>query len=113
MLDILDKELEKRGHYFVRYADDCNIYVASKRAGERVFASIRKFLESKLRQKVNSEKSAVDYHAKRTFLGFVIGIGKGKPLWLSPRTKHKTKRTNQAIDEAFLGNIYGRQNQET
>jgi RNA-directed DNA polymerase len=60
ILDDLDKELEKRGHRFVRYADDCNIYVRSRRAGERVMRSIRRFLEEKLSLGVNEEKSAVD-----------------------------------------------------
>jgi group II intron reverse transcriptase/maturase len=70
MLDDLDKELEKRGHRFVRYADDCNIYVRSRRAGERVMRSIRRFLEEKLSLGVNEEKSAVDRPWKRKFLGF-------------------------------------------
>ncbi|MEM7533246.1 MAG: reverse transcriptase domain-containing protein [Chloroflexota bacterium] len=55
VLDELDRELEKRGHSFVRYADDCNIYVSSKRAGERVLESTRRFVEKKLRLKVNEE----------------------------------------------------------
>ena len=59
MLDDLDKELERRGHKFCRYADDCNIYVHSERAGERVMQSIKEFLETKLRLKINSAKSAV------------------------------------------------------
>lgn len=70
VLDELDKELESRGHRFVRYADDCNIYVKSKRAGERTLASIQRFIEGKLRLKVNEEKSAVDRPWKRKFLGF-------------------------------------------
>ena len=70
VLDELDKELEGRGHRFVRYADDCNIYVKSKRAGERTMASIQRFIEGKLRLKVNEEKSAVDRPWKRKFLGF-------------------------------------------
>ena len=57
MLDVLDKELERRGHKFVRYADDCNVYVASKRAGDRVMEAITKFLERKLKLRVNKEKS--------------------------------------------------------
>ncbi len=69
-LDELDKELEKRGHKFVRYADDCNIYVKSKRAGERTMASVQRFIEGKLRLKVNEKKSAVDRPWKRKFLGF-------------------------------------------
>jgi RNA-directed DNA polymerase len=59
LLDDLDKELERRGHRFCRYADDCNIYVRSQAAGERVMASVVAFLESKLRLKVNRAKSAV------------------------------------------------------
>ncbi len=59
MLDDLDKELERRGHRFCRYADDCNIYVGSQKAGERVLASVTRFLESRLKLKVNTEKSAV------------------------------------------------------
>lgn len=70
VLDELDKELEKRGHKFVRYADDCNIYVKSKRAGERTMASVQQFIEGKLRLKVNEKKSAVDRPWKRKFLGF-------------------------------------------
>ena len=60
ILDDLDKELEKRGHSFVRYADDCNIYVRSRKAGDRVMQSLTKFVEGKLKLKVNREKSAVD-----------------------------------------------------
>lgn len=70
MLDELDKELEKRGHKFVRYADDCNIYVKTKKAGLRVKNSITTFIEKKLKLKVNEEKSAVDRPWKRKFLGF-------------------------------------------
>ncbi len=70
VLDELDKELESRGHRFVRYADDCNIYVKSKRAGERTLASIQRFIEGNLRLKVNEKKSAVDRPWKRKFLGF-------------------------------------------
>ena len=70
MLDVLDKELEKRGHHFVRYADDCNIYVRSQRAGERVLAGIEKFLAKRLKLKVNKAKSAVAKPSVRKFLGF-------------------------------------------
>ncbi|SFX20367.1 group II intron reverse transcriptase/maturase [Thermoactinomyces sp. DSM 45891] len=70
MLDILDKELENRGHKFVRYADDCNVYVRTRKAGERVKQSITQFIEQQLRLKVNQEKSAVDRPWKRKFLGF-------------------------------------------
>jgi RNA-directed DNA polymerase len=70
MLDDLDKELEKRGLSFCRYADDCNIYVRSERAGLRVMDSITTFLESRLKLKVNREKSAVARPCERKFLGF-------------------------------------------
>lgn len=70
VLDELDRELEKRGHRFVRYADDCNIYVGSKRAAERVMVSISSTIEKKLRLQVNKEKSAVDLAVRRQFLGF-------------------------------------------
>ena len=70
VLDELDKELESRGHRFVRYADDSNIYVRSRRAGERTMKSIQYFIESKLRLKVNEGKSAVARPWERKFLGF-------------------------------------------
>jgi RNA-directed DNA polymerase len=69
LLDDLDKELERRGHRFCRYADDCNIYVRSQAAGERVMASVTAFLEGKLRLKVNQRKSAVAAVGERQFLG--------------------------------------------
>jgi RNA-directed DNA polymerase len=70
LLDEFDKELERRGHRFVRYADDCNAYVRSKTAGERVMASVTRYLEKRLRLTVNAAKSAVDRPWNRTFLGF-------------------------------------------
>ena len=70
LLDELDKELEKRGHTFCRYADDCNVYVRSRRAGERVLASLRQFLEKRLKLRVNIAKSAVDRPWRRKFLGY-------------------------------------------
>ncbi|MDN3436842.1 group II intron reverse transcriptase/maturase [Planococcus sp. APC 3900] len=70
VLDELDKELEKRGHSFVRYADDCNIYVKTPKAGNRVMKSVTSFIEGKLKLKVNTSKSAVDRPWKRKFLGF-------------------------------------------
>ncbi|PYP83351.1 MAG: group II intron reverse transcriptase/maturase [Blastocatellia bacterium AA13] len=72
LLDELDKELERRGHKFCRYADDCNVYVKSRSAGERVKESITRFLEKRLRLKVNEEKSAVDRPWKRKFLGYTM-----------------------------------------
>ena len=70
VLDELDDELSRRGHRFVRYADDCNIYVSSERAGKRVMTSIVRFIESRLRLKVNAAKSAVARPEERHFLGF-------------------------------------------
>jgi RNA-directed DNA polymerase len=72
VLNDLDKELERRGHRFCRYADDCNIYVRSRRAGERVMASVSRFLTNRLRLKVNEAKSAVARPEERKFLGFSI-----------------------------------------
>ena len=72
MLTEFDKELEKRGHKFCRYADDCNIYVKSKKAGERVMGNVTEFLEGKLKLKVNRDKSAVDRPWRRKFLGFTF-----------------------------------------
>lgn len=70
ILDVLDKELERRGHRFVHYADDCNIYVRTVRAGERVMASVTRYLEKNLKLKVNKSKSAVAAPNTRKFLGF-------------------------------------------
>jgi RNA-directed DNA polymerase len=72
LLDGLDKELERRGHRFVRYADDCNIYVKSARAGQRVLTSVTRFLARRLKLTVNAAKSAVDRPWRRTFLGFTF-----------------------------------------
>jgi RNA-directed DNA polymerase len=73
LLDRLDKELERRGHRFARYADDCNIYVRSQRAGARVMESVSRYLRVKLKLKVNEAKSAVARPRTRSFLGFSIG----------------------------------------
>jgi group II intron reverse transcriptase/maturase len=70
VLTELDRKLEERGHRFVRYADDCNIYVKSERAAKRVLTSTKRFVERRMRLKVNEEKSAVDLAVKRQFLGF-------------------------------------------
>src|SRR5260221_6779340 len=70
VLDELDRELSERGHRFVRYADDANIYVRSERAGQRVMASVTDFIERRMRLKVNAAKSAVARPEKRHFLGF-------------------------------------------
>lgn len=72
VLDELDRELEQRGHRFVRYADDCNIYVRSEEAGHRVMGSIKRFIEKRLRLEVNAEKSAVARPEERHFVGFSL-----------------------------------------
>jgi group II intron reverse transcriptase/maturase len=94
VLDELDRELERRGHRFVRYADDCNIYVASERAGHRVMASISRFIEKRLRLKVNREKSAVARPSMRHFVGFSLqGSRTGKAtVRLSKRTIARVRR---------------------
>ncbi len=80
-LDDLDHELERRGHRFVRYADDCNIYVRTERAGKRVMENITRYISKKLKLRVNKEKSAVDKVARRKFLGFsVVWSRTTKPL---------------------------------
>lgn len=76
VLDELDKELEARGHQFTRYADDCNIYLKSERAGQRVMSSVSRFITRRLKLKVNTEKSAVDRPQNRKFLGFSFTGGK-------------------------------------
>lgn len=91
MLNDLDHELTQRGHAFARYADDCNIYVSSKRAGQRVYASITKFIEERLKLKVNEQKSAVDYPSKRKFLGFSFTGGTEVKLRIAHKTKTKFK----------------------
>jgi group II intron reverse transcriptase/maturase len=76
LLDEVDKELEKRGHSFVRYADDCNVYVRSKRAGERVMGLLRR-LYSRLKLRINEAKSAIDWAKNRKLLGYSFWIGPG------------------------------------
>lgn len=85
VLDELDRELERRGHRFVRYADDSNIYVRSQRAGERVLESITRFLTTKLKLKVNQAKSAVAQPKERKFLGFSFTGGKDARRRIAPK----------------------------
>jgi group II intron reverse transcriptase/maturase len=96
VLDELDKELEKRGLKFVRYADDCNIYVRSKRAGLRVMESITSFIENKLKLKVNREKSSVDRPWRRKFLGFSFTSGRDPKVRVA---KESLKRLKQRMRE--------------
>ncbi|KOP65381.1 DNA polymerase [Bacillus sp. FJAT-18019] len=91
LLDDLDQELTKRGLRFVRYADDCNIFVASKRAGERVMKSVTHFVEGKLKLKVNRDKSAVDRPWNRKFLGFSFLSNKEATIRLAPKTISRFK----------------------
>lgn len=90
VLDELDQELTQRGHRFCRYADDCNIYVRSRRSGERVLASVRHFLESRLRLKVNESKSTVARPEERKFLGFSIA-NDGSQRQIAPKAIQKFK----------------------
>lgn len=86
LLDDLDKELERRGHTFCRYADDCNIYVSSQRAGQRVMDSISRFLKGTLKLKVNPTKSAVERPWKRKFLGFSLSLERMSRIRVAPES---------------------------
>lgn len=97
VLDELDKELEKRGHSFVRYADDCNIYVATKRSGERVMESISTFIEKKLKLKVNKDKSAVNRPSKRSFLSYTVTVHHDPKLRIDPLAVDRFKKRIKAI----------------
>jgi RNA-directed DNA polymerase len=111
LLDELDKELERRGHCFCRYADDCNIYVKSEEAGKRVMESVTRFLEDTLRLKVNREKSCVAKVSERKFLGYRIYSG-GR-LTIAPQSikkfkekiREKTKRWVAKPVEKVIGSI--------
>jgi RNA-directed DNA polymerase len=98
LLDDLDKELEKRGHTFCRYADDCNIYVGSQRAGERVMNTLTRFLREKLKLKVNPLKSAVDRPWKRKFLGFSLTAQRESRVRVAPQS---VKRFEEKLREKF------------
>ena len=97
MLDELDRELERRGHRYVRYADDGNIYVHSKRAGQRVMESITRFITHQLKLKVNEAKSAVARPQERAFLGFSFIDGPEIKRTIAPkalaRFKHRIRDT--------------------
>lgn len=91
VLDVFDQELTKRGHRFVRYADDCNIYVCSRRAGERVMASVKRFLSTRLKLHVNEAKSAVDRPQRRKFLGFTFLYGSAAKRRVAPASVERFK----------------------
>ena len=103
MLDVLDKELEKRGHRFVRYADDCNIYVRSQRAGERVMASIEQFLAKRLKLRVNKAKSAVAKPSVRKFLGFSFTGGKQPRRRIAPQAIDRLKARVRELTRRTCG----------
>ena len=103
MLDVLDRELERRGHRFCRYADDCNIYVRSWRAGERVMESISGFITDKLRLKVNADKSAVARPWHRQFLGFSFTSAQQPRRRLAPKTLKRFKVRVRALTRRNRG----------
>jgi RNA-directed DNA polymerase len=109
----LDQELERRGHRFVRYADDCNIYVRSQRAGERVMKSTSQFITRKLKLKVNEEKSAVSRPSKRKFLGFSFTWQREPRRRIAPkamvrfkqRVRELTRRTRGVKVETMIAQL--------
>lgn len=105
MLDDLDKELERRGHKFCRYADDCNIYVRSQLAGERVMSSITEFLSKKLRLKVNKEKSSVSPTTERKFLGHRL-LWDGR-MAIAPQSLTRMKNRVREITSRSRGRSMG------
>jgi RNA-directed DNA polymerase len=96
LLDELDKELERRGHAFCRYADDANVYVESKRAGERVMQTLERFVSKRLRLRVNRDKSAVDRPWKRKFLGYSMTVERKPRLKVAPESEHRLRQKLKA-----------------
>jgi RNA-directed DNA polymerase len=113
LLDEVDKELERRGHCFVRYADDCNVYVRSKRAGERVLAALRQRY-AKLRLKVNEEKSTVARVWDRKFLGYSFWVAAGKKVKLrvAPKALKEMKQRVRQITSRSGGRSMDRVTKE-
>jgi len=113
VLDELDRELQQRGHRFVRYADDCNIYVRSQRAGERVMKSVSEFITKKLKLKVNEQKSAVSKPSKRKFLGFSFTWHREPKRRIAPkaiarfkqRVRELTRRTRGVKVETMVAQL--------
>lgn len=113
LLDDLDRELEHRGHRFVRYADDCNVYVRSERAGLRVMEGLKAFLSQKLKLKVNESKSAVARPSQRKFLGFSFTSGEKVRRRIAPkailrfkeRIRELTRRTRGLSIERITGDL--------
>src|SRR5581483_9568135 len=108
LLDDLDKELERRGHAFCRYADDCNIYVWSRRAGERVMASVSRFLTERLRLAVNLAKSAVDRPWNRTFLGYSVTAHKEPRLRVAATSVGRLRDKLRGLFRQGRGRSVGR-----
>lgn len=103
VLDEFDRELEKRGHRFVRYADDCNIYVRSERAGKRVMESISNFITKKLKLKVNVEKSAVARPVERKFLGFSFTLNLQPKRRVAPKALKRFKERIRELTRRTRG----------
>jgi len=103
VLDELDRELERRGHRFVRYADDCNVYVRSERAGQRVMESVTQFITQKLKLKVNEAKSAVARPQERKFLGFSFTAGPEARRVIAPKALDRFKRRVREITRRAKG----------
>jgi RNA-directed DNA polymerase len=103
VLDELDRELERRGHRFVRYADDCNIYVRSERAGQRVMESVTRFITHELKLKVNEKKSAVARPQERKFLGFSFTAGPEAKRVIAPKALDRFKQRIRAITSRAKG----------
>jgi len=107
LLDELDKELERRGHRFVRYADDCNVYVRSRRAGERVMTSLDRFLRKRLRLRINCEKSAVDRPWRRKFLGYTVTTHREPKLKVAPESVKRLKKKLRVLFRQARGRNLG------
>ena len=103
LLDDLDRELERRGHAFVRYADDCSIFVQSERAGQRVLDSVGRFVEKRLRLQVNRAKSAVDRPWKRSFLGYTVTWHRQPRLKVAPKSVQRLRGKIKALMRAGRG----------
>jgi len=103
VLDELDRELKRRGHRFVRYADDCNIYVRSERAGQRVMESVTRFITQTLKLKVNETKSAVARPQERKFLGFSFSAGPEVKRVIAPKALDRFKRRIREITRRAKG----------
>src|SRR5512132_3131248 len=103
VLDELDQELERRQHRFVRYADDCNIYVASERAGKRVMQSVRGFIRRRLKLKVNEAKSAVARPQERKFLGFSFTGGREPKRRIAPKALLRCKQRVRELTRRTQG----------